>query len=146
MKTYSAGEVAEATGASHATLRRYMRWHTPFQPCDGQSRGSGEKNRYSWRRLIQTGLTVACSQIGVAPSRGAKAAFEFSDKGNPRRAIGELFPLGTTYLVGFPSSENRVINVPPDLSIADVLSNDTAAFIVNVNNVIAKITEKLDSQ
>jgi hypothetical protein len=145
MNTYPAATVADATGASLSTLQRYTQpgGHIAFQPCDGQSRGSGDKRQYSTRRIIQTAITIECSRLGIAPSRGAKAAFEFSDRGGAGRAVGELFPLGATLLVGLPTGENKVINIPPDLSISDVLSTDTAAFIINCNNVVAKVTSKL---
>jgi hypothetical protein len=96
--------------------------------------------------VIQIAITLECSRLGVAPSRGAKAAFAFSDRGSAGRAIGELFPLGTTLLVGLATGENKVVNVPPDLSINDVLSKDASAFIVNCNSVVAKVTEKLSKQ
>jgi hypothetical protein len=143
MNTHLAGAVAEATGASLATMIRYANPLTPFQPCDKRANGSGERNLYSDRRVMQIALTIECSRLGIAPSRGAKAAFEFSDRGDPGRAIGELFPLGRTLLVGLPDGENNVVNVPPDLSISDVLSNDTAAFIIDVGPVVAKVTSKL---
>lgn len=144
MKTYPAGIVADVTGASAAALQRYMKpGLTPFQPCDVRAHGSGERNLYSTRRVNQVALTLEASRLGIAPSRGAKAAFEFSDKGNAGRAVGELFPLGTTLLVGLATGENKVVCVPPDLTISDVLSNDSAAFIINCNIVVEKVTSKL---
>jgi hypothetical protein len=145
--THTAATVAEATGASPATLQRYMSPRiAPFQPCDVPSRGSGDKRGYSTRRAIQIALTLEASRLGIAPSRGGKAAFEFSDRGNPGRAVGELYKLGTTLLVGLPTGENKVVNKPPDLSISDVLSDDNAVFIINCNNVVAKVTDKLSKQ
>lgn len=147
MQTYTAAAIAEATGASVLTLQRYVQQgHTAFQPCDGKSRGSGDKRKYSTRRAIQTAITIECSRLGIVPSRGAKAAFEFSDRTNTGRAVGELYPLGTTILVGLPTGENKVINVPPDKSISDVLSNDSAAFIIDCGSVVAKVTSKLDKK
>jgi hypothetical protein len=146
MNTYLAGAVAEATGASLATLIRYGKENTKFQPCDKRANGSGERNLYSTRRVMQIALTVEASRLGIAPSRGAKAAFEFSDRGNPARAVGELYPIGTTLLVGLPTGENKVVNIPPDLSIGGVLSNDSAAFIINCNNVVSKVMSKLDAK
>jgi hypothetical protein len=118
----------------------------PFQACDKASHGSGEKNGYSSRRVMQIAIMVECSRLGVVPSRSAKAAFEFSDRGSAGRDVGELFPLGTTFLVGLATGENKLLNVPPDLSINDVLSKDASAFIVNCNSVVAKVTEKLSKE
>lgn len=146
METYSAATVAEATGASVVTLQRYVQQGIiELQPCDGRSRGSGDKRKYSRRRVMQIAITLECSRLGIAPKRGGKAALEFSDRGNSNRGIGDLFPRGTTYLVGFPDGANKVLNVPPDKSIIDVLAGDTA-FIVNVNSVAAKVTEKLETK
>jgi hypothetical protein len=145
MKTYPAGVVAVATGTSLPTLQRYrQQGHIDFQPCDVASAGSGEKCGYSARRVFQVALITELSHISIGPSRAAKAAFEFSDKGNTGRPVGELYPRGTTFLVGLPRGENRVVNVPPDLSIADVLSSDATAFIINCNSVIERVTNKLD--
>jgi hypothetical protein len=146
MDTYLAGAVAEATGASLATLTRYGKENTPFQVCDKRAKGSGERNLYSTRRVNQIALTVECSRLGIAPSRGAKAAFEFSDRGGRGREIGELYPLGRTLLVGLPAGENKVFNVPPDMSVSDVLSNDTAAFIIDVGPVVKKVISKLSTK
>jgi hypothetical protein len=146
MNTYTAAIVADATGASLATLIRYGKENTKFQPCDKRANGSGERNLYSTRRVMQIALTVECSRLGIAPSRGGKAAFEFSDRGNPGRDVGELYPLGATLIVGLATGENNIVNVPPDLSVNDVLSNDTAAFIINCNNVVSKVMSKLSKQ
>jgi hypothetical protein len=144
MNKYTTAQVVEATGVSLSALHRYIsQGHIKFLACDYKSSGSGERHEYSERRVLQTGIIVECKDLGITPSRASKAALEFTDRGNPGRAIGELYPLGTTYLVGLPRKENRVVNVPPDLSVADVLSNDTAAFIINLNNVVAKVTERL---
>jgi hypothetical protein len=146
MNTYKAAAVIEATGVSPITLQRYMVKNISFQPCDDVSRGSGDKRGYSTRRAIQVAMTFEASRLGIVPSRGAKAAFEFTDKGNPGRTVGELYPLGTTLLVGMLDGKNKVVNVPPDLSIGDVLSTDGAVFIINCNNVVANVTEKLSSK
>jgi hypothetical protein len=144
MKKYTTAQVVEATGASLSALHRYInQGHIKFLECDYKSAGSGERHEYSKRRVLQTAIIVECNELGITPSRASKAAIEFTDRGNAGRAIGELYPLGTTYLVGLPRKENRVVNVPPDLSVADVLLNDTAAFIINLNKVVAKVTEKL---
>ena len=145
MKTYEAGVVAQATDTPLPTIQRYKQQGiVRLQSCDVPSSGSGEKCGYSVRRMIQFALITEQNRLGITPSRAAKAAFEFSDKGNTGRSVGELYPLGTTYLVGLADGENRIVNVPPDLSIADVLSNDSAAFIINCSNVVAKIAGKLN--
>jgi hypothetical protein len=146
MKTYQTGVVVGLTGLSAPTLQRLLqRNHIVLQPCDVPSRGCGENRGYSLRRITQIALTGELTQIGIAPSRASRASFEFSDKGSLGRPVGQLFPRATTYLVGLPGGENRVIGVPPDLSISDVLSCDSAAFIINVNRVIERITEKLET-
>jgi hypothetical protein len=147
MKTYPTGVVADATDTPQTTLQRLIqRHHIEFQPCDVPSRGCGENRGYSPRRVMQIALTTGLNALGIGPSRAAKAAFEFSDRGGPGRAVGELYPLGRTLLVGLPRGENKVVNVPPDLSISDVLSNDTAAFIIDVGPVVAKVTSKLGNK
>jgi hypothetical protein len=146
MNLYTAGAVAKATDTPLPTIQRYKQQGlVRLQSCDVPSSGSGEKCGYSLRRLIQVALITELSRIGIAPSRAAKAAFAFSDQGNPGRAVGELYPLGTTLLAGLPGGENKVLNIPPDLSISDVLATDTAAFIINVNRVIDQITKKLET-
>jgi hypothetical protein len=147
MKTYPTGVVVEVTETPSATLQRLIqRHHIEFQPCDVPSRGCGENRGYSLRRVLQIAITTELSHIGIGPDRAAKAAFEFSDRGNTGRAVGELYPLGRTLVVGLPRGENRVINVPPDKSISDVLSNDSAAFIIDCGIVVAKVLSKLDKK
>jgi hypothetical protein len=147
MKTYPTGVVGKATDTPLATLQRYLqRNHITLQPCDVPSRGCGENRGYSQRRVLQIALTTELARLGIGPSRAAKAAFEFTDRGNTGRTVGELFPLGRTLLVGLPRGESKVINIPPDMSISDVLSNDGAAFIIDCGNVVAKVTEKLSKK
>ena len=143
MKTYLAAIAAEAAGVSATDLQRYANNHLSFQPCDGQSSGSGDKRQYSTRRILQTAIIAEGKRIGISPARAGKAAFEISDRGNPGRDVGECYPIGTTVLVGLATGENKVIQIPPDLSINDVLSKDTSAFIVNCNTIVARVTEKL---
>src|ERR1700712_1554945 len=110
MKTYPTGIAGKATDTPLPTLQRYLqRNHIMLQPCDVPSRGCGENRGFSLRRILQVALTTELSHIDIGPSRGAKAAFEFTDRGNPGRAVGELFPLGTTYLVGLPGGQNKVV-------------------------------------
>lgn len=146
MNTYLAAVAAEAAGVSASDLQRYAnQGHLTFQPCDGESRGSGDKRQYSTRRVIQTAIISECRRLGISPSRAGRAAFEFSDRGSPGRAVGETYPLGRTVLMGLPDGQSKVINIPPDLTIADVLTNDGAAFIIDCGNVVAKVTEKLNT-
>jgi hypothetical protein len=144
MSTISTGKLVEITGIPAPAVQRYLqRNHITMQPCDVPSRGCGENRGFSPRRIMQFAITGELTQVGIAPSRAARAAFEFSDRGGRGRAVGELFPLGQTLLLGLPGGEHRVVNLPPDLSISDVLANQTAAFIINCNQVVAKVTQKL---
>jgi hypothetical protein len=146
MKLYPAGIASEAAGMPPATMQRCLqRNHITMQPCDKPSRGCGENRGYSTRRINQMALTVELTALGISPSRAAKAAYEFSDRGSPGRNVGEPHPLGTTLLVGLPRGENRVIQVPPDKTIQDVLASDTAAFIIDAGKVVAKVKETLDT-
>jgi hypothetical protein len=146
MKTYPTGVAAKVTDTPQPTLQRYLQRHITLQPCDIPSRGCGENRGYSLRRVLQIALTTELSHLGIASSRASKAAFEFTDRGNPGRGVGDLFPLGRTLLVGLPRGESKVINIPPDQSISDVLSNDSAAFIIDVGTVVAKVKSKLERQ
>jgi hypothetical protein len=147
MRTYTAGVVAKATDTPLPTIQRYKQQRNiELQPCDVTAGGSGEKCGYSQRRAFQIALITELNRIGVTPSRASKAAFEFSDRGGPGRAVGECYQLGQTLLVGLPRGNNKVINVPPDKSISDVLSNDCAAFIIDCGVVVAKVTEKLENK
>ena len=146
MNTYLAAVAAEAAGVSASDLQRYAnQGHLTFQPCDGESRGSGDKRQYSTRRILQTAIIAEGKNIGISPKRAAKAALEFSDRGNSGRAVGELFPLGRTVILGLADGQSKVLNIPPDLTIADVLSTDGAAFIIDCGSVVAKVTEKLST-
>ncbi|SDE12188.1 hypothetical protein SAMN05216337_102059 [Bradyrhizobium brasilense] len=144
MKTYPTGVAGKAADTPLATLQRYLqRNHITLQPCDVPSRGCGENRGYSLRRVLQIALTTELTRLGIGPSRAAKAAFEFTDRGNPGRGVGELFPLGRTLLVGLPRGDSKVMNIPPDQTISDVLSDDSAAFIIDCGNVVAKVTKNL---
>lgn len=147
MQTYPTGVVSAVTDTPQATLQRYLqRHHITLQPCDVPSRGCGENRGYSLRRVLQIALTTELSRIGIGPSRAAKAAFEFSDRGGQGRGVGQLYPIGRTLLVGLPYGESKIINIPPDQSISDVLSNDSSAFIIDCGNVVEKVISKLETQ
>jgi hypothetical protein len=144
IKTYSSGVAEKVTDTPQPTLQRlFQRNHITLQPCDVPSKGCGENRGLSRRRIDQIAITTELSRLGLGPSLAAKAAFQFTDRANPGRGVGELFPLGRTVLMGLPHGESKVVNVPPDLSIADVLATDGAAFIIDCGNVVAKVTSKL---
>jgi hypothetical protein len=147
MKTYPTGVAVKVTDTPEPTLQRmFQRHHVTLQPCDVPSKGCGENRGLSIRRILQIAITTELSLVGIGPSRGAKAAFEFTDRGNPGRAVGELYKIGRTLLVGLPRGESKVVNIPPDSSIIDVLSNDSAAFLIDCGAVVAKVMSKLDTQ
>jgi hypothetical protein len=147
MQTYTSGVAVEVTGTSQATLQRmFQRNHVTLQPCDIPSKGCGENRGLSIRRILQIAFTTELSRLGIGPSRAAKAAYEFTDRGNPGRGVGELYPLGRTVLMGLADGQSKVINIPPDLTIADVLSTDGAAFIIDCGNVVARVTKKLSNK
>jgi hypothetical protein len=147
MKTYASGVAVEVTDTPQQTLQRlFQRNHVTLQPCDVPSKGCGENRGLSLRRIMQIAITTELSRLGIGPSRAAKAAFQFTDHGNPGRGVGELFPLGRTVLMGLANGQSKVINIPPDLTIADVLSTDGAAFIIDCGNVVSKVTEKLSKK
>jgi hypothetical protein len=147
MKTYPTGVAVKVTDTPEPTLQRmFQRHHVTLQPCDVPSKGCGENRGLSIRRILQIAITTELSRLGIGPSRAAKAAFEFTDKGNAGRAVGELYPIGRTLLVGLPRAESKVVNIPPDLSISDVLSADSAAFLIDCGNVVEKVMSKLETQ
>lgn len=145
MKTYSSGVAEKVTDTPQHTLQRlFQRNHVTIQPCDVPSKGCGENRGLSMRRILQIAITTELSRLGIGPSRAAKAAFQFTDRSNPGRAVGEAYPLGRTVLLGLADGQSKVINIPPDLTIADVLSTDGAAFIIDCGSVVAKVTKKID--
>lgn len=147
MNLYSAGVVAKATDTPLPTIQRYKQQGlVRLQSCDVPSSGSGDKCGYSERRAIQIALVTELNKIGVVPSRAAKAAFDFSDNGNLGRAVGQLYQLGTTYLIGLPDEQTQIVTVPPDLSIADLLPRVGAAFVINCNQIVATVIGKLETQ
>lgn len=101
MKTYPTGVAGKATGTPLATLQRYLqRSHITLQPCDVPSRGCGENRGYSLRRILQIALTTELTRLGIGPSRAAKAAFEFSDKGGTGRPVGNSILWARRCLLG----------------------------------------------
>ena len=146
MNVYSASSAGKAAGMPLDTLQRYLdRKQISLQPCDQASGGSGQPRGFSSRRVTQLAIVRELTSLGIGPSRAAKAAFAFSDRGNPGREIGQLYPDSTTILVGLPRGENRVVSIPPDRSISDVLSHDTTAFILILDPLVARINSHLDS-
>jgi hypothetical protein len=124
------------TDTPEPTLQRmFQRHHIMLQPCDVPLKGCGDRG-LSIRRILQIAITTELSLLGIGPSRGGKAAFEFTDKGNAGRAVGELYPIGRTVLVGLPRGESKVVNIPPDLF--QMYCQTTAQ-----HAVVAKVTEKL---
>lgn len=145
MKTFPAAVVSRVTQIPITRLQQYFdRNHITMQPCDIPSKGSGEKRGYSRRRINQIAITTQLGWLGIGPSRAAQAGFQFSDKGNPGREVGELFPLGRTLLVGARSRENKVINVPPYETLEDVLKHDAVAFVVDCGKIMKEIQERMD--
>lgn len=144
MNTYPFSAAQEAAGTSFAALQRlFDRKVITLQPCDRVASGSGSRRGYSVRRIVQIALTTELTALGISTSRAAKAAFEFSDRGSPGRNLGEPYPLGTTLLVGLPEGAHKVLNIPPDKTISEVLASHSAAFIIDAGKVVANVKEKL---
>lgn len=98
------------------------------------------------RRIRQIAITTELTWLGISPSRASQAALLFSDRDDPGREVGELFPLGRTMLVGFHRGENKVVNVMPDETLDHILENNNAAFIVDVGRILTKIKSKMDNK
>ena len=95
--TYPLRVAAEAAQIPTIRIRRYIDANvTPIRTNDVKAAGSGSRVGLSRNRILQIAITEALLKSGVSLSTAAKAAYEFSDRGNAGRGAGQLWLLGKT--------------------------------------------------
>jgi hypothetical protein len=136
----------DAARAARMKGRTLQQWKTtgvlPLQGNDRKSTGHGDRSGYSRPRIVQAAITQQLNLHGVSVSRAAKAAFEFTDRGNTDRAPCEVFEVGKTILMVKPDGAT-LINIFADTSYSDV-SNSACVISVCVNEVIEQVDAVLN--
>jgi hypothetical protein len=146
---WKAADVVQATGISNEHLQRWLdRGLVSLNGCDTSTKGSGRPRLFSERRIYQIAIAHTLTRVGVGPSIALEMAAKFSDQSQPWRGPGELYPCGATVLLGLPGGVGKVVNVPPEHTIDDVLSelpgtDAEGAILVNCNRIVARIDAAL---
>ena len=136
---------SEAAHAARINVRALRQWAItgvlPLLKNDRKSKGAGDHSGYSLPRVVQAAITRHLDLLNVSVSFAAKAAFEFTDRGNTGRQPGELFAVGKTILLITPDG-GTVHNIFANTAHSDVCSSETV-LAVDVNKIVAQVNNSL---
>jgi hypothetical protein len=141
--TWPLRDIARAADMKPKVLRQLFDTGVlKFRGDDKHKTGSGVKVGLCRNRAIEAAIVQNLKLHGVSVSRGAKAAFEFTNSGNNGRRAGGLFPLGRSVLILGPS-DSVVIQADYDANIFD-LSNCGVAICLDLNAIVARVDAALN--
>jgi hypothetical protein len=104
--------------------------------------GSGRPRLFGARTVYRTAITYRLVRSGLAPATARRLASNFCDEAQPGRQPGALFSSGKTLLVASPDGGGRIVNLPPEAFVDDVL-NDEVTIVVDVGRIIAGVNRRL---
>lgn len=139
-----------AANAASTTPRTIRRWIDhgviALRAGDHKPARRGHPCRLSRQRVYQVAITYQLLQVGMTLSQAAKAAFAFTDNGNPGRDPACLFEFGKTLLIIVPK-EALVINADYDASFAELTGRIArSAAIVDLNRIVAQVDQHLTKE
>lgn len=142
-KHLTASQVFAVTGVRRDTQLQWdNRGVTIPWRRDKLSSGSGDPHLKSLATIMQLAITHELVGLHVRPKDAAKAVRKFTHEGQPGRKPGELFEHFKTVLVVTPDDAS-VHNVGFDVRIADVTAHHACAVVVDINRIVAAVTDKL---
>lgn len=98
---------------------------------------------FSRNRIIQIAIVAELTRLGVAAGRAAEAALHFTDVANWNRKPCELAPRSRGYLILNNVGTTRIASIEPDQSIADELTGETAAIVVDLTRITTTVDSRL---
>jgi hypothetical protein len=102
-------------------------------PADGR----GKPRRFCTRTITKLAIAHKISLTGIPANIAVNLASRFTDTPQHGRPIGQLFPVGTTYILSTAEGDSSVVNVKPEEDITSLLKD--ATLVVNVNQIISSI-------
>ena len=147
MKSASTWPLRTVSRAADVDSRTLRQWFGTgilhLRADDKKSTGTGRHVGLSRLRAYEAKIVQQLTRHGVAPSRAAKGAFEFTCNGGAGREAGQLYPLGRTILVLGP---NGVTVTQTDFDASPFgLSDCGVAILVDLNKVAADVDAVLNS-
>jgi hypothetical protein len=137
--TYQIGVAARAANTTPRKLRRTIDHNViKLRGTDKQSTGTGDCVGFSRSRVLQIAITNELLSTGMALSKAADAALEFSDYGNQGRAAGKLFETAKTLLVVRPTGA-VVVNADFDASFVDLSARGISIIVLDLNKIVAQV-------
>jgi hypothetical protein len=139
MTHYKVSDASKAAGVRTARMQKAIeRGNIRLTSRDRPSRTAGEPHRLSRARVVQFAITQRLIEVGVKPSIAATAAFEFSDgRATDQDACGTSRP--RVVLIGLPYGAIKLLSLPPDGSVEELLFNEHAAFVVNCSAIARQV-------
>ncbi|MDB5451439.1 MAG: hypothetical protein JWO33_17 [Caulobacteraceae bacterium] len=150
---YLIGQAADAAGIPVVTLKNWLNPARGVVLPGGGGGAKGAPRLFSLLRIYQIAITAELVRLGQDPSASAKAALKFSDtgagSGKAKRRPGQLFEDGDTYLCVTPGGAARVVKVPSDLTVRELVSELTAGnpsrglIMLNLESIVLSVRHSL---
>jgi hypothetical protein len=115
-------DACRAAGIDGSTLKNWISREPPallLADTDSASHVSGRPHLLTFWRVLRIAIMADLVRLAWGPGMAAIAAAGFTDSGSRGRRRGELFPTGTTLLIGPPSAPGE------DAPFVKVVNSDT---------------------
>jgi hypothetical protein len=109
---------------------------------DNDADGSGRPRKFGSKSIYRIALLHRLARVGLNPKSAAALAATFCDRGQPGRLPGALFPQGRTLLIATADGAGKVINLPPDSFVDDIVAHEVS-IIVDVGRILEGVNARL---
>ncbi|MDA9487943.1 hypothetical protein [Bradyrhizobium sp. CCBAU 11361] len=135
---YKSAAAVAAIGMPKDTFNRWLdRKVISLSPDDIPGDGRGKPRRFGPRTLVKLAIAHKVALLGLPANMAVALAEKFTDVPQYGRPLGQLFPVGTTWIVHSPARKASVVNVKPEEDASALL--DDATLAINVNQIVSTI-------
>jgi hypothetical protein len=142
-KRWRTKAVADAAEIPIETLFRHLDRRTITLDAGDLNPGSSGKPRmFGAPSIYRVAILHRLTRAGLPPAAAKKFADQFSDTGQAGRQPGALFPTGRTLMITSQDGGGKIINLPPESFIDDVLSAEITV-VVDLGRIVAGVNRRL---
>jgi hypothetical protein len=143
IKRWHAAQVIKATDIPVDIFRRWLdRRVIVLDGTDIDPGGSGRPRMFGARSVYRVAIVHRLTRAGLNPPAALSLANIFCDTSQTARPPGQLFPSGRTILVADPNGNGRILHLPPDQNVDDVLISDVS-IVVDLGKIIRRVNSRL---
>jgi hypothetical protein len=140
---WRASEVVAATEIPVDVFRRWLdRKLLVLDGADIDPGGSGRPRMFGARSVYRVAIVHRLVRAGLNPASALSLANNFCDTSQPGRLPGALFTIGRTLLVASPDGTSKIINLPLDSFVDDILGAEVS-IVIDLGRIIEGVNARL---